>query len=161
MAPRRTRVATGLSVLCVGYDDYSQVDPAEAETLEEGMTQPKRREHGDVFAETFIKKHARNTPGREEKPRARPSEQANEGRRPTASNPNAGLVQPAAFRPKEAWQALRTPVGEHLQALIRWKGSGASPMGGARTSTHSTLAEVGRPGEPRRELEIDECNGLA
>lgn len=30
-----------------------------------------------------------------------------------------------------------------------------------RTNTSSTLAEVGRAGEPRRELEIDECDGLA
>lgn len=103
----------------------------------------------------------RNTPGREERPGARPPEKGNEGRHPTTSNPHAGLVQPAAFRPKEAWQVLRTPVGEHLQAMIRCKGSGAAPMGAVRTNTSSTLAEVGRPGEPRRELEIDERNGLA
>lgn len=63
--------------------------------------------------------------------------------------------------PKEAWQALRSPVSEHLQAMIRWRGTGAVPMGVLRTNTPSTLAEVGRPGEPRRELEIDEGDGPA
>ena len=58
--------------------------------------------------------------------------------------------------PKEAWQALRSPVSEHLQAMIRWNRPGAVPMGVLHTNTPSTLAEVGRPSEPRRELEIDE-----
>ena len=70
-------------------------------------------------------------------------------------------MQLAAFKPKEAWQALRSPVSKHLQAMIRWKGPGAAPMGFLRTNTPSTLAEVGRAGEPRRELEIDEGDGLA
>lgn len=107
--------------------------------------------------ETFIKKHARK--GGE--PGVRPLEKGSEQHHPTASNPNAELVQLAAFKPKEAWQALRAPVGRHLQAMIRWRGPGAAPMGVVRTNTLSTLAEVGRPGEPRRELEIDEGDGLA
>lgn len=93
----------------------------------------------------------RNMPGREEKTGDRPLEKGNERRHPTASNPNAGLVQLAAFKTKEAWQALRAPVGKHLQAMIRWKGPGAAPMGVLRTNTPSTLAEVGRAGEPRRD----------
>lgn len=54
-------MSTGFSGLLpsVGYDDDSQLDPAEAETLEEGMTQPKVLGHGNVLVETFIKKHAR------------------------------------------------------------------------------------------------------
>lgn len=95
------------------------------------MTQPEVFGHGNVLAETFIKKHA----GKGGEPGAGPSEKGSERRRPTASNPNAGLVQLAAFNPKEAWQALRAPVGKHLQAMIRWKGSGAAPMGVLRTNT--------------------------
>ena len=116
MAPRRTRVSTGFSVLfAVGYDDDSQLDTAEAETLEEGITQPQVFGHGNVLAETFIKKHARK--GGET--RGSSIEKGSERRHPTASNPNAGLVQLAAFKPKEAWQALQAPVGKHLQAMIR------------------------------------------
>lgn len=98
----------------------------------------------------------RNMPGREEKPGDRPPKKGQEGCHPTASNPNARLVQLAAFKPKEAWQALHAPVGKHLQAMIRWRGPGAAPISVLRTNTPSTLAEVGRAGEPRREPEIDE-----
>lgn len=45
-----TRAHGSLGTLAVGYDDDSQRDPAEAETLEEGMTQPKVFGHGNVLA---------------------------------------------------------------------------------------------------------------
>lgn len=108
--------------------------------------------------QSFIKKHA----GKVRVNQGIILEQrATRGRRLTASSPNAGLVQLAAFKPKEAWQALRSPVSEHLQAMIRWRATGAVPIGVLPTNTPSTLAEVGRPGEPRREHEIDEGDGLA
>lgn len=109
-------MSTGLSVLLPsGMTTTLQLDAAEAETLEEGMTQPQVFGHGNVLAETFIKKHARK--GGET--RGSSIEKGSERRHPTASNPNAGLVQLAAFKPKEAWQALQAPVGKHLQAMIR------------------------------------------
>lgn len=110
-----TRVHGSLGTLAVGYDDDSQLDTAEAETLEEGITQPQMFGHGIGLVGTFIKKHARK--GGET--RGSSLAKGSERRHPTASNPNAGLVQLAAFKPKEAWQALQAPVGRHLQAMIR------------------------------------------